>query len=124
MDLRSQGCTDLSERDWKFTTNRRQNRPSRRCNGEEDVRAIARILPEDDGQVRCHDVLRCSGGLGGGRVHGEPAARILFGLVLIDIRDLEVRRPLNCPEPGERAETPHVPGPPGDLLEHGRNGGP
>jgi hypothetical protein len=85
---------------------------------------LQRILPENDGQVRCHDVPLFPGVPGDDCIDGQPAARILPGLVLVDFRDLEVRRPLNCPEAGERARPRMSPGPPDDLLEHGRGGDP
>jgi hypothetical protein len=57
------------------------------------VEAVARkmleplqcILPEDDGQVRCHDILHYSSGLGSDCVDSQPAARILLGLGLVDV---------------------------------------
>jgi hypothetical protein len=51
----------------------------------EMLKPLRCILPEDDWQVHCHDVLHCFGGSGGGRVDGQPAARILLGFVLVDI---------------------------------------
>jgi hypothetical protein len=59
-----------------------------------------RVLPRDNGQVRHHDVFCRSGGLGGGCIDGQPTVRILLRLVLVDVGDLEVRRPLDRPEPG------------------------
>ena len=43
------------------------------------------ILPEDDGQVCCHDVLHCFGGPCGGRLDSQPVPQILLGLVLVDV---------------------------------------
>jgi hypothetical protein len=57
------------------------------------------ILPKNNGLVRCHDVLHCSGGPRGSRIDGQPATWIFLGLVLVDVQDLEVRQPLNCLEP-------------------------
>jgi hypothetical protein len=57
------------------------------------------ILPKNNGLVRCRDVLHCSSGPRGSRIDGQPAAWILLGPVLVDVQDLEVRQPLNWPEP-------------------------
>jgi hypothetical protein len=59
---------------------------------------LQRVLPQDNGQVRCHHVLRCFGSPGGSPVDDQPAARVLLGLVLIDFGDLEVGGPLDGPE--------------------------
>jgi hypothetical protein len=56
------------------------------------------ILPKDNGQICCHHVFCCPGGLGGGRVDGLPAPRVLLRLVLVDVGDFEVRGPLDGPE--------------------------
>jgi hypothetical protein len=82
------------------------------------------ILPENDGQVRCHDVLYCSDSPCDSCIDGQLAIRMMLGLVLVDVRDLEVRRPLNHLESGERTETSHVLWPPDILLERGRGGSP
>jgi hypothetical protein len=59
---------------------------------------LQRVLPLDDGQI-CHNyVFCCPCGPGGGRVDGQPATWVLLGLVLINIRDLEVGGPLDGPE--------------------------
>jgi hypothetical protein len=60
--------------------------------------SLQRVLPQDNGQVRRHDVLRCPSSPGGSRVDDQPAARVLLRLVLVDIGDLEVGRPLDGPE--------------------------
>jgi hypothetical protein len=39
----------------------------------------------------------------------QPAARVLLGLIFVDVQNLEIRRPLDRSESRERAETPHVP---------------
>jgi hypothetical protein len=56
---------------------------------------LQRILPQDNGQIRRHHVLRRPGG---GRVDGQPTTRVLLGLVLVDVGDLEVGGPLDGPE--------------------------
>ena len=55
-------------------------------------------MPQDNGQVRCHHVLRRPGGPGGSRVDGQPVARVLLGLVLVSVGDLKVGGPLDGPE--------------------------
>jgi hypothetical protein len=57
-------------------------------------------------EVCYHDNLRR---LSDNRVDGQPTAWFLLGFILVDIGDLEVRQPLNCPEPGVRGKTPHPP---------------
>jgi hypothetical protein len=59
---------------------------------------LQRVLPQDNGQVRCHHVLCFPGGLGGSHVDNQPVARVLLRLVLVDVGDLEVGRPLDGPE--------------------------
>jgi hypothetical protein len=59
---------------------------------------LQRVLPQDNGQVRRHYVLRHPDGPGGSRVDRQPAARVLLGLVLVDIGHLEVGRPLDGPK--------------------------
>jgi hypothetical protein len=59
---------------------------------------VQRILPEDDGQVCGHHIFSCPSGSSGGGVDSQPASRILFRLVLVDVGDFEVRGPLNGPE--------------------------
>jgi hypothetical protein len=69
----------------------------------EDVDAVSgkmsetlqRVLPQDNGQVRRHDILRRPSGSGGSRVDSQPAAWVLLRLVLVDIGDLEDGRPLD-----------------------------
>jgi hypothetical protein len=56
------------------------------------------ILPQDNGQVRSHHVLRRPGGPGDSCVDGRPTARVLLGLVLVDVGDLEVGGPLDGTE--------------------------
>ena len=56
---------------------------------------LQRILPQDNGQIRRHHVLRRPGG---GRVDGQPTTRVLLGLVLVDVGDLEVGGPLDGPK--------------------------
>jgi hypothetical protein len=41
-------------------------------------------------------------------VYDQPTARVLLGLVLIDVGDLEVRRPLDRTQPGVKAKTPNT----------------
>jgi hypothetical protein len=60
---------------------------------------LQRILLEDNGQVRCHDILRCSGDPSHSRVDSQLATRILLGLILVNVLEFEVRSPLNCPGP-------------------------
>jgi hypothetical protein len=86
-----------------------RSRPSCRCNGGEASEPLQSVLPENDGRVRCHDVLHCPGGLGDSSIDGQLASQVFLGLVFVDVRDLEVGRPLDRPEPGERAKTPNVP---------------
>jgi hypothetical protein len=59
---------------------------------------LHRVLPQDNGQVRYHDILRGPSSSGGDRIDGQPASRVLLRLIFVDVRDLEVRRPLNGPE--------------------------
>jgi hypothetical protein len=59
---------------------------------------LQRVLPKDDRQVRVHHIFgRPSGSVGNG-VDGQPASRILLGLIFVNVGDLEVRGPLNGPE--------------------------
>jgi RNAse (barnase) inhibitor barstar len=46
---------------------------------------LHRVLPKNDGQVRCHDILHCPGGPSGGYTDGQPATWVLLGLVLINV---------------------------------------
>jgi hypothetical protein len=79
------------------------------------------VLPEDNGQVGCHDVLHRLSNLGSSRVDGQPVCRVLFGCILVDIGDLKVRRPLDhsesrckgrdstrppCPPGGDHVDSP------------------
>jgi hypothetical protein len=67
------------------------------------------ILPEDDGQVCGHHIFSRPSGSCGGGVDGQPASRILLRLVLVDVGDLEVRGPLNCPKTWSECRHPtHV----------------
>jgi hypothetical protein len=59
---------------------------------------LQRILPKDDGQIYCHHVFSCPSGPGRGGVDSQPASRVLLGLVLVNVGDLEVRGPLKGPE--------------------------
>jgi hypothetical protein len=59
---------------------------------------LQRVLPQDNGQVRRHDVLRCPSSPGRGRIDSQPASWVLVRLIFVDVGDLEVRRPLNGPE--------------------------
>jgi hypothetical protein len=59
---------------------------------------LQRILPKDDGQICSHHNFSCPNSLGSGGVDSQPASRVLLGLVLVDVGDLEVRGPLNGPE--------------------------
>jgi hypothetical protein len=59
---------------------------------------LHRVLPQDNGQVRRHDVLCCPSSSDGSRVDNQPAARVLLRLILVDIGDLEVGRPLDGPK--------------------------
>jgi hypothetical protein len=56
------------------------------------------VLPQDNGQVHRHHVLHCPGGPCSSRVDSQPATRVLLSLVLVDVGDLEVGRPLDGPE--------------------------
>jgi hypothetical protein len=56
------------------------------------------VLPQNDGQLRRHDVLHCPSSLGGGCIDGQPAPRILLRLIFVDVGDLEIRRPLDGSE--------------------------
>ena len=67
---------------------------------------LQHVLPQDNGQVRCHHVLCCSGGPNDSRVEGQPAARVLLGLVLVDVGDLEVGGPLDGPKTWSKREDP------------------
>jgi hypothetical protein len=49
---------------------------------------LQHVLPQDDGQLRHHYVFRRSSGPGDGEVDGQPATRVLLGLVLVDVGDL------------------------------------
>jgi hypothetical protein len=63
---------------------------------------LQRVLPQDNGQVRCHDILRCLRSPGGSCIDDQPAFRVLLRLVLVDVGDLEVRRPLDGSETGSK----------------------
>jgi hypothetical protein len=65
---------------------------------------LQRVLPQDNGQVCRHHILCCPGGPGGSRVDGQPAARVLLGLVFVDVGDLEVERPLDGLETRSKRE--------------------
>jgi hypothetical protein len=56
------------------------------------------ILPKGDGKVRGHYIFSCASGLGSGRIDGQPASRILVGLVFVDVGDFEVWGPLDGPK--------------------------
>jgi hypothetical protein len=127
MDLRSHGCADLSERDWKFAINSDWSHPNRRCNIEVGVGATTTSPAPGNGQVRRHDVLHCPSSPSDSRIDGQPASRVLLRLVLVDVGDLEVGRPLNGPETGSKRgnsarillpvmEPPKVFGPPTVVL--------
>jgi hypothetical protein len=66
---------------------------------------LQRILPQDNGQIRRHHVLRR---LGGGRVDGQPTTGVLLGLVLVDVGDLEVGGHWMARRRAVSVETPHV----------------
>jgi hypothetical protein len=53
---------------------------------------------QSDGQVCCHDVLRCPRSLGDGCVDGQPTPWVLLGLIFVDVGDFEIGRPLDGPE--------------------------
>jgi hypothetical protein len=55
-------------------------------------------LPQDNGKIHRHDVLRCPSSPGSSRVDGQRAARVLLRLIFVDVGDLEVGRPLDGPE--------------------------
>jgi hypothetical protein len=63
-------------------------------------------LPEDDGQVRGHHVLGCSGGSGSGGVDDQPASRILLRFIFVNVGYLEVKRPLNGSEARSKCRHP------------------
>jgi hypothetical protein len=69
---------------------------------------LQRVLPQDNGQIHCHDVFRRPSGSTSGRVYDQPPTRVLLGFIFVDVGDLEVWRPLDRPKPGVRVETPHV----------------
>jgi hypothetical protein len=56
------------------------------------------VLPQNDGQVRCHDILRCPSSLGDGCIDDQPAPQVLLRLIFVDVGDLEIRRPLDGSE--------------------------
>jgi hypothetical protein len=56
-----------------------------------------------------HYFFHCLGGPSGGRVDGQLATRVLLGLVLVDVGDLEVGGPLDGPETrGKRGDSARV----------------
>jgi hypothetical protein len=59
---------------------------------------LQRILPKDDEQIHNHHIFDCPSGPGSGGIDGQPASRVLLRLVVVDVRDLEVRGPLDGPE--------------------------
>jgi hypothetical protein len=59
---------------------------------------LQRVLPQDNGQVRRRHVLHCPSGSCSSRVDSQPVTRVLLRLVLVDVGDLEVGRPLDGPE--------------------------
>jgi hypothetical protein len=63
-------------------------------------------MPQNDGQIRCHYVFRRLGGLSGGCVDGQPAPRVLLGLVLVDVGDFEVGGPLDGPKTRSKRRDP------------------
>lgn len=66
------------------------------------------ILPENNGRVRCHDVLHCLGDLGDGSIDGQLASQVLLRLVFVDVETLKLGGHCRL-EPGERAKTLNVP---------------
>lgn len=69
---------------------------------------LQRVLPQDNGQVHCHDIFRRPSGSTSGHVDDQPPTWVLLGFIFVEIGDLEVWRPLDRPKPGVRAETPHA----------------
>jgi hypothetical protein len=59
---------------------------------------LQRVLPKDNGQVCHHYVLHCPGGPSGSHVDSQLAAQVPLRLVLVDVGDLEVGRPLDGPK--------------------------
>jgi hypothetical protein len=55
------------------------------------------VLPQNDGQVHHHDVLRCPSSPGGGCIDGQPASRVLLKLIFVDVGDLEIRGAIGSP---------------------------
>lgn len=53
------------------------------------AKPLERILPQHDREIRCHGIFHHPDSLGGDGVDGKPT-RVLFGLVLVDVGDLEV----------------------------------
>jgi hypothetical protein len=65
---------------------------------------LQRVLSQDNGKVHRHHVLYCPGSPGSSRVDSQPAAQILLGVVLVNVGDLEVGRPLDGPETQSKRE--------------------
>lgn len=57
-------------------------------------------------------------------VDDKPIVRVLLELMFVDVRNLEIRQPLDRLEPGERAQTLHVLEPRGGPPRCGRGGDP
>jgi hypothetical protein len=67
------------------------------------------ILPQNDGQVRYHDVLCCPSSLGSSCVDGQPTPWVLLGLIFVDVGDFEIGRPLDGLEArGERGDLARI----------------
>jgi hypothetical protein len=59
---------------------------------------LKHVLTEHNWQVRCDDILRCPSNLGGHGLDDQTVARVLLGLIFVDVRNFEIRRPLDHPE--------------------------
>jgi hypothetical protein len=63
------------------------------------------VVPQNDGNVSCHDVFCCPSSLGSGCIDGQPTPWVLLGLILVDVGDFEIGRPLDGPKArGERGD--------------------
>jgi hypothetical protein len=69
---------------------------------------LQRVLRQDNGQVRSHNALYRPSSPGDSRVNGQPAVRVLLRLILVDVGDLEVGRPLDGPETRSEQGNSHV----------------
>jgi hypothetical protein len=72
------------------------------------LQPLQHILPQDNGQVRYHDVLCRPSSPGDSRVDGQPDAWVLLRLILVDVGDLEIGRPLDGPEMRSERGNSHV----------------